>query len=110
MALQPRHRDQRGHVLHLPLYAALVLSASSTGDNAQTFLKESLRMFPMGMGSLLHGVSVPSERMVIPETPAAHPPIGMQSSLPSLSVVICETRGSPVATETLSLLRDSISR
>ena len=104
MARQPRHCDHRGHLPHFPLYDALVRSDSRTGDTAHISLSLSFRMLPMGMPNLLHGVSVPSGRIVMPETPAAQPPRGTSVFPSSTSSPICDATGSPVAMWTLSFL------
>jgi hypothetical protein len=81
----------------LPLYLDLSLNSLKVSDDAQISLKESFLTFPMAIGSLLHGVIVPSGRIVIPDTPAAHPPDGKgSSSLSATEFLICDATGSPV--------------
>ena len=77
MALHPLHIDHLPHLAHLPEYLDLTLKRFKTSEVAHISLNESVLTFPIGTGSLLHGMTVPSGSIVKPDTPAAQPPDGI---------------------------------
>src|SRR3989339_425897 len=110
MALHPLHIDHLPHLAHLPSYLDLSLRRFKTSDVAHISLNESLLTFPMEIGSLLHGVTVPSGSMVNPDTPAAQPPEGVASDeMLSAGAFICDATGSPVTIVKPIVFKEKIS-